>query len=281
MISGSAIILCGGKGRRLGSMGERIPKPLAPVQGHPILWFSILRLHKEGYRHFILPLGFLGHEIRRFVEEQLCGLDAEIECIDTGEDSPVGKRLSLVRHAVRGDNVLLVNGDTLFDFDITDMVEQHQARGASLTLSSCQILSQYGLIIVNETGEVIDFARDSKICEFVVSDKIKGQLVGFVNAGIAMLRREALDLPGIEISPDFEKYLYPHFARKGDVCHHEINGFWYAIDTLKDLEIANADTGHDSRCLNVRSLTATLTDYAKKIGLPADGPRYETTKPAV
>ena len=43
----SAVILCGGKGTRLGSIGKKIPKTLMMVQGKPILWYIIKVLKKN------------------------------------------------------------------------------------------------------------------------------------------------------------------------------------------------------------------------------------------
>ncbi len=35
----SALILCGGKGTRLGVLGKRYPKSLVKIQGKEILWY--------------------------------------------------------------------------------------------------------------------------------------------------------------------------------------------------------------------------------------------------
>ena len=35
----TAIILCGGKGTRLGNLGRKIPKTLLTVQGKPIIYY--------------------------------------------------------------------------------------------------------------------------------------------------------------------------------------------------------------------------------------------------
>ena len=37
----TAVILCGGKGTRLGSLGKKMPKTLLKVQGKPIIWYII------------------------------------------------------------------------------------------------------------------------------------------------------------------------------------------------------------------------------------------------
>ena len=54
----SVIILCGGKGTRLGSIGKKIPKTLVKIQGKEILWYIIKILKIYNFNHFIIPLGF-------------------------------------------------------------------------------------------------------------------------------------------------------------------------------------------------------------------------------
>ena len=42
----TAVILCGGKGTRLGNLGKKLPKTLVKVQGKPIIWYIINTLKK-------------------------------------------------------------------------------------------------------------------------------------------------------------------------------------------------------------------------------------------
>ena len=54
----TAIILCGGKGSRLGETGKKIPKTLIQIQKKPILWYIIKELiYMVVLIIFILPIG--------------------------------------------------------------------------------------------------------------------------------------------------------------------------------------------------------------------------------
>ena len=48
----TAIILCGGKGSRLGILGKKLPKTLVKVNNKPILWFIINSLIQNSFNHF-------------------------------------------------------------------------------------------------------------------------------------------------------------------------------------------------------------------------------------
>jgi glucose-1-phosphate cytidylyltransferase len=262
-INETSIILCGGKARRLGSLGERLPKSLVSVRGKPILWYIFLRLHQAGFRHFVLPLGYMGNEIRDYVGHELRKFDASFELIDTGCETPIGSRLSQVRHAIRSENFLLVNGDTLFDFDVADLIAKHKASGATLTLTSCWVISHYGLLFVDEMDRLVDFAINSTVIKLVV-DGHCGQ-GGFVNAGIAVLNRHTLGTSGADSTPEFEQYLYPRIIAGGGGRHYVINDFWYSIDTQKDLDVANSLSEDDSRTVGTRLLAEKLSAYVREL----------------
>ena len=51
----TAVILCGGKGTRLGYLGKKLPKTLVKVKDKPIIWYIIKFLKKNSINHFILP----------------------------------------------------------------------------------------------------------------------------------------------------------------------------------------------------------------------------------
>ena len=261
----TAVILCGGRGRRLGSQSERLPKPLARVRGKPILWYILLSLHQAGFRHFVLPLGYRGGEFRKFFASELAGFDARVELIETGEATPIGRRLSLARHAITSADFLLVNGDTLFDFDVAALIAAHKSSGAELTLTSCRVTSQYGLLLIDGKGRLRDFVSDAPVTKFVV-DGCEG-MSGLVNAGIAVLARHTLDKPGVANAPEFEQHLYRRIIVGGGARHNTISGFWHAIDTAKDLEIANSLSQRDPRARGTRLLAKKLTAYARKLGV--------------
>ena len=89
----TAVVLCGGRGTRLRPLTDDLPKALVPVQSRPILWHTIARLHEQGLRRFVLPTGYMGERIRAFAPTLRREFDAEIHCVETGIDTPIGARL--------------------------------------------------------------------------------------------------------------------------------------------------------------------------------------------
>ena len=90
----TAIILCGGKGSRLGSIGKKIPKTLVEIHSKPILWYIIKNLLKNKFNHLILPVGYKSQMIRSYIDknkDEFSG--AKIDIVNTGVDTIISKRI--------------------------------------------------------------------------------------------------------------------------------------------------------------------------------------------
>ena len=65
----TAVILCGGLGSRLGTLGKKIPKSMVKINNYPIIWFIIKNLIKNSFNHLILPVGYKGSIIEKYVQK--------------------------------------------------------------------------------------------------------------------------------------------------------------------------------------------------------------------
>lgn len=141
------IILCGGRGRRLGPAGEQLPKTLVSLNGKPCLQYIVESYVRKGFREFVLCVGHRGDMIVDFCRTQLTG--AAFESSDAGEDASMLRRLYEARDLI-GDRAWVAYGDTLIDVDLNDMLADHLASGASLTLTTALVQSPFGLVESDE-----------------------------------------------------------------------------------------------------------------------------------
>jgi glucose-1-phosphate cytidylyltransferase len=255
----SALILCGGRATRMGSRAAHLPKALLSVHGKPILWYIVGRLYRAGIRHFIFPIGHRGQDIVEWIGK-LSAPDCKFEAIDTGANTEVGRRLAMVRHLLPdNESFMLANGDALFDFDIERMIAEHEAGGHLATLATSPVISQFGLLI-ESGGRIMDFSRDSHIQSISTSEHGE-TTTGYVYAGIAALRTDALDSEDIENALDFEIELFRGMIGRNSLRRFAIKGYWHAIDTPKDLDLINASIGW--RATGARHLRATLEGFGE------------------
>ena len=85
------VILCGGKGTRLGFETKIIPKPMSKIDSKPIIVHIINFYKKFGYKDFILAIGYKGQVIKDYFKNKK--LPLKINCVDTGLNTLTGGRL--------------------------------------------------------------------------------------------------------------------------------------------------------------------------------------------
>ncbi len=232
-----AVILCGGKGLRLGGAA----KPLAQVGAMPILW-HIMKIYKYyGIDEFILCLGARGEEIKEFFvnlawRNHDFRMDLEtiryfhppegwkIIFADTGPETMTGGRIKRIEKYLVHDEFMLTYGDGVADLDLSKLLEFHRLKGRLATVTGVQRSSGYG-ILEQQDGLAIGFRE-------------KPLLEGWINGGFFVLHRDALayidgdatvweESPMLGLIRDGELAVYPH------------QGFWQSLDTAKDLDFLN------------------------------------------
>ena len=230
-----AVILCGGRGSRLGSITDSIPKPLVQVHGKQIIWYSFLGLYKHGFRNFIFPLGYKGEMVREYIYETFGAMECEIYCVDTGEDTLISGRLAQIVHLIPED-FFLINSDTLFDFDIEAMYGQHKRENALVTLASVEVISPWGVIQMYG-DKMIGFDRDRKI-RYIATEE-NAMLTGRIFSGLCFINKAALQYVDLNTHINFENELFRAVIARGKASHFDLKGMWFPIDTPKDLDIVN------------------------------------------
>lgn len=174
-----AIILAGGLGTRLRSAVADLPKCLAPVAGKPFLAYAIGYLQRCGINNFILAAGYRHELLQEFIRKEYPELNIEIH---------IEKELMGTGGAIRGccgltekQNVLVVNGDTLFEFDTDSLLQLHQSGNSDCTLclKPMRNFDRYGTVTLQEDGRIIRFSEKGFCAE------------GLINAGVYCLNRES------------------------------------------------------------------------------------------
>lgn len=239
-----AVILCGGYGSRMGAITKTIPKPLIKIYNQPILWYILMTLKKHGIKNLIFPLGYKGKMLENYIKKNFSADDFNIHCVDTGVNTTIAIRISKIANIIP-ENVdfLLLNSDTIFDFNIDAMFKLHKREKALITLSSVEIISSWGLIHIRK-GSLAAFSRERKV--HYLTSKEDTQLKGYIYSGIGIINKNALEYIDLNTCCDFEQDLYTKIINMGRASRYEIEGSWFAIDTPKDLEIFNQLTSDKS-----------------------------------
>jgi D-glycero-alpha-D-manno-heptose 1-phosphate guanylyltransferase len=201
MMSNEAIILAGGLGTRLRDTVPDLPKCMAPVAGRPFLFYVINYLRSQGLERFIFSLGYKHEVIEQWLAEQFPTLD--YQCVIEEEPLGTGGAISMACRAVKDENVVVANGDTIFRSDISRLISFHLDKDAdcTLTLKPMKDFDRYGVVELDENNAIKNFKEK----QFYSS--------GLINGGIYVLNvRKFLseNLPAkFSFEKDYLEKLYP------------------------------------------------------------------------
>ena len=255
----TAIILCGGRGTRLGALSKKIPKTLVTVQKKEILWFIINILKKNNFNHFILPVGYKGEKIKQFIKKNFKH-DKSIEIFNTGLDTSIASRIFKVKKHIRSEDFLLLNGDAIFNFNLEKIYKDHTKKNMKMTFISFSLQADFGTISIKDK-KILGFQRN-----FVynhVKARNQDNLKAYVYSGISLLSKTLL-IKNFKFYKNFEKELYPRVIKKFKCSVKTPKGFFTAIDTIKDIYKINAKSAEDSKFLEVKKIKELITSFNNK-----------------
>jgi glucose-1-phosphate cytidylyltransferase len=213
------LILCGGKGTRLRELTEEIPKPLVEIGGKPILWHIMKIYESNGFKDFILALGYKGELIKKYFSENKEGWN--IEFAETGEDTNTGGRVKRAEGYVGDDEFMVTYGDGLANINLNELLEQHRKKGRIATVTCVKPKSRFGVVEINENNIIRKFSE-------------KPVLPYWVNGGFFVFKKEIFSF--IEENDVLETDVFGRLAAEGKIAAYRFDGFWECMDTFKEMQ---------------------------------------------
>lgn len=117
-----AIIPVAGAGTKLRPHTYTQPKALIPLAGKTILSIIVDQLKEAGISEFIFIVGYLGDKIKDYVLEKYPGLHAHF--VNQSERQGIGHAILLTRDIVGDDDIFIVLGDTICEYDVADVLSR-------------------------------------------------------------------------------------------------------------------------------------------------------------
>lgn len=201
--------MAGGKGTRIQSVANDIPKPMIPVLDKPILEYQIESLKKSGVYDITLVIGHLGYVIQEYFGD---GSRFNVNIKYIIEDKPLGTAGALyyLKNEIE-DDFLLLFGDLILDIDWKRFMNFHIQKGAIITLFGHPNSHPYDsdVIVVDEHDKVIKIESKSVERDFYYHN--------FVNAGVYCVNSRLLDCIMVPEKLDLEKTLISEHIGKETV----------------------------------------------------------------
>jgi len=173
-----AIVLAGGKGTRLKSVVSDIPKPMAPINNKPFLEYIFVHLQKNNVTKVVLSVGYQWKSIKKYFGNSF----QNVPLLYSVEDTPLGTGGAIKKalNYVKNKEVFIVNGDTFFDINLSDLRLRKNSK-LILALKQMKQFDRYGCVESNKNGFVTSFI-EKKSCE-----------IGNINGGIYLLSKNIFD----------------------------------------------------------------------------------------
>ena len=209
-----AIILAGGRGKRLSPITDYVPKSLIPIKNIPIIEWQIKYLKKHGINEVIICTGYKTNMIENYLSMKNLGIKIKfsIEKIPLG----TGGAIKMAGKMINDKSFFVINGDTLTNIDLRKLSKKPNS------IASIELRTKFGTL-ETDGNKILKFREKKEISNL------------WMNAGVYYLQKETLkDLPN---KGDIEKTLFPEYAKKGKLNTVKFKKIkWYSIDSIKDIE---------------------------------------------
>ena len=234
-------ILAGGKGTRLAEETSVRPKPMVEIGGRPILWHIMSIYSSYGYNDFAVALGYKGDYIKKYFADY-CALSGSltvsvggnapiirhdvdhapwnVDLIETGDETLTGGRIKRLKPYLGEGTFMLTWGDGVSDIDLDDLLAFHRSHGKLATITAVRPPARYGHMKF-DGDKVLSFEEKPQTAE------------GWINGAFFVLEPEVHDyIEGDDVM--FEHAPLMNLARDGQLMAYRHEGFWAAMDTLRD-----------------------------------------------
>lgn len=227
------IILAGGLGTRLRSVVSEVPKCMAPVAGKPFLWYLLKYLTRYNVDRVILSVGYLREVIFKWInevkEEFLFEFDYAVEEDPLG----TGGGIKLAMSKVKGNEAVILNGDTFFNVELNQLVAGHLSQSwakISLALKPMKDFDRYGTVTTDANGRIIRF-NEKQLCK-----------EGLINGGVYVLNNDEKLYDGLPQKFSFETEVLQRKCGEAGCLYGVVqNGYFIDIGIPEDYKRAQVE----------------------------------------
>jgi len=173
----------------------------------------------QGFERFVLATGYLGEMVEEFVAGGSWSGGVDVECVDTGLDTPTGGRIAKLGERVGGETFCATYADGVADIDLEALLAFHRNQGALGTVTVVQPHLQWG---------VAEIGADDRVEGFIEKPRSEH----WINGGFFCFEPGALDYIGEDSV--LEREPLEKLAEDGQLSAYRHEGFWDCMDTYKD-----------------------------------------------
>ena len=225
-----AVIMAGGRGKRLSPLTDTIPKPMLQLGSKPIIEHNIDRLISFGIKKIYISVKYLGEQIVDYLGD---GNQKNINIEYVWENEPLGTAgaLALIDNLTT-EHILLMNSDLFTNVNFESLYLKLINENADMAVAS----TEYKVDIPYAVFET----KAGKITNF----KEKPSFIYPSNAGIYILKRSLISKIQKNKYCDITDVMEQLVTEGGKLVYDPIIGYWIDIGKTVDYEHAQEFIKH-------------------------------------
>lgn len=261
-----AMILAGGQGTRLGVLTKNIAKPAVPFGGkYRIIDYAMSNCINSGIKRVGVVTQYQPLELNEHIGNGaawgLTGRNAGATILQPysssdgekwfkGTANAIYQNISYI-DSINPEYVLVLSGDHIYKMDYSEMLENHKANNATLTVGVIPVpikeASRFGIMNTDHANRIIEFEEKPK------EPKSNLASMGIYIFNWKTLRRYLVeDQAKAREMEDFGKNVIPAYLDNGENCFaYPFEGYWKDVGTIESLWEANMETLSPDHPLNL------------------------------
>lgn len=211
------VILCGGRGTRMGKDLEGLPKALITIGDKPIIWHIMKYYSHFGFNDFILCLGYKGDDIIKYFNKSR---EFNVQFVNTGLETNTGGRIKKVEKYINSDTFFATYGDGLSDINLKSLLRFHKKHKKLVTLTAVRPHTTFGIVGIASESNIITHFEEKPILDH------------WINGGFFVFQKQVFNY--LKESDILEKQTFNRLVKDKEAAAYKHYGFWECMDTYKD-----------------------------------------------
>lgn len=239
----TCVIFAGGKGTRLGSLTQILPKPMVTVGDKPIIWHIMKHYSHYGVDKFIVLAGYKQECIKEYFQNYFfknsdSTIDLEnqnitihntkaenwkITILDTGYDNLTSSRLLQAKNYIKDSQFFLTYADGLADIDIKKLYDFHVNCKKTCTMTIVQPTPRFGVVVLDKDNVTVKNFEE----------KIKAD-DNWINGGFFVCNRQIFEYLDEDITISFENGPLKRLVADKQLAAYKLHEKWQCMDTERE-----------------------------------------------
>jgi glucose-1-phosphate cytidylyltransferase len=221
---------------------------MVEIGGHPLLWHIMKIYSYYGFNDFVILTGYKSHIIKDYFINyytRYCDVTVDmaanfveihktrqepwkVTMLYTGQESMTGSRIKKAQEYIGNEPFMLTYGDGVADIDINALLTSHKNSGKIATMTTVQVSGRFGAVII----------KNNTVTSF--NEKPLGE-ESWINGGFFVCENRVFDYISANVdNVIFERNPLENLAKEGQLNAYKHNGFWQAVDNLREKNLLNS-----------------------------------------